>query len=488
MTKKSIILILVLFCCCACEDWLNLEPQDSIVKENFWKTKEQAYAALIGCYSTLLNSDLSYKMFIWGELRADFITPTSRATTEEQDIVNGNILETNSIVRWAAFYNTINNCNTLIKNAPLVRQNDPTFEESAMLQYMAEARAIRSLLYFYLVRSFKEVPFTLDAIDNDDQQLAIAKSSEEDILQGILNDLKEAEKHALHQLETNAKSKGRFTTYGINALQADVYLWRGDYDSCIAYADKVINSGKYDLVETNAWYNSLFNIGNSTEGIFEIQFATVRHPLYTIIRNGRKFTAPAYVLDEYYTVDYVNTENMDVRGLNSSVTGEGNIWKYLGATLSTSRSDEAPWPNWIVYRLADVLLMKAEALAQLDGSGQEALDLIEEIRTRANALEATEEAPAPDDKQGITAYILHERAREFAYEGKRWYDVLRIARRNDYAQFNLLTDVVVHGAPADKQQGILTKYKDHNSHYLPIHYMELQNNDKLEQNPFYATY
>src|SRR5690606_5076337 len=138
-----------------------------------------------------------------------------------------------------------------------------------------------------------------------------------------------------------------------------------------------------------------------------------------------------------------------------------------------TKSLEESFTHWIVYRYADVLLMKAEALNHLN-RGQEALDLIYLIRERGNAMEGTDLDPDTDDQSGITDFIVAERAREFAYEGKRWFDVLRNARRNNYQRIDLITNMIVSYAPADRQQAMLGKYRDVNSHYLPIYFTEIQ--------------
>jgi hypothetical protein len=129
--------------------------------------------------------------------------------------------------------------------------------------------------------------------------------------------------------------------------------------------------------------------------------------------------------------------------------------------------------------------MKAEALNQL-GQGKEALDLVKVVRDRANALPATDRNITDfTDKEGIAGYILEERAREFAYEGKRWFDLLRNAKRNNYAGMGLLLDVVAISAAPESQQSASTKLRDQNSHYLPIFFTELEANKNLVQNPFY---
>ena len=103
----------------------------------------------------------------------------------------------------------------------------------------------------------------------------------------------------------------------------------------------------------------------------------------------------------------------------------------------------------------------------------------------ANALPATALTPDPADVNAVSDYILAERAREFAFEGKRWFDLLRFAKRNNYARLDILLDLVTRSVPSDRQQSAIAKFKDFNSHYLPINSGELQDDPNLVQNPFY---
>jgi hypothetical protein len=128
--------------------------------------------------------------------------------------------------------------------------------------------------------------------------------------------------------------------------------------------------------------------------------------------------------------------------------------------------------------------MKAEALNELD-RGQEAIDIIEDIRFSRQAIDLTEQVVSPNDKIGIREYILAERSREFAFEGKRWFDILRNARKDNYAYKGIIIGIALKSAPANQQQIITAKLQDINSHYMPINENELFNNKALVQNPFY---
>jgi starch-binding outer membrane protein, SusD/RagB family len=489
-TFKSLLAIVMLLVITSCESWLALEPQDAITRQEYWKTKEQVEAAVFGCYASLLGStdnqrSIAESMFLWGEIRADMVVPNVLALSNEVEIVNGNILETNNVANWRTFYKTINFCNTIIKFAPDVLKTDPTFKESQLNAYLAEALVIRSLLYFYLVRTFKEVPLKIEPTVNDRDEYALPKSSEEVVINQILSDLQQAEGMAVLSYGSNAHNKGRVTRYTVNALQADVYLWAEDYANCIASCDKVINSGQFGLVDGTTWFNTMFVAGNSNESIFELQFDVQKtNPFFDMFTTNRRWLASPLVLEEFYTIDFTNPDNRDLRAAGASLQPDGRIWKYLGLDITRQRTASESYAHWIIYRYADILLLKAEALVQTE-RGAEALQIINEIRTRGNALPATERGVDPEDITGLTDYVLEERARELAFEGKRWFDILRNARRGNYGRLDIMISMAVKSAPPDRQQSIINKLLDSNSHYLPIYFSELQVNTNLEQNPFY---
>lgn len=488
-------LLLMVLAGTSCNKWLDLQPQDGITGAEFWKTKEQVHAAVMGTYASLTGSptggrSIAESFFLWGELRGDMIASTTGTSAEEVDVINVNILPTNSIASWRTVYQTINYCNTVIDFAPKVIERDPTFTQDALKKYISEVKTIRAWLYFYLVRTFGEVPLKLTATSSDDQLIQIPKSTKEEILNQIVADLTAAETDAVFSYGNVDSDKGRITRFAVNALQADVYLWMDRYSDCVAACDKVINSNRFGLISgTSAsfWFTTLYANGNSNESIFELQFDRQRlNPFFGMFMTARRrFVAHPTVLDEIYTIDYVDPNNKDIRGDGASVRiTDGTIWKYVGLNSTTARAQEESYANWIAYRYADILLMKAEALNEL-GNGQEALNLVYTIRTRARALAATDRAPTPTDKNAVTDFILEERAREFSYEGKRWFDLLRVAKRDNYQRLNLLTSMVATTVTPDRQQSAITKFQDKNSHYLPIMTYELMTNKKLVQNPFY---
>jgi hypothetical protein len=435
---------------------------------------------------TTPSNSLVLNLFLWGELRADMLTTTFATRAEEVDMMNVNILASNSITNWRPVYQIINYCNTVIDFAPAVLDNDKTFTQEALNAYVAEAKTIRALMYFYLARTFGDVPLKLKSTSTDEEIEQIPKNTQAEVLDQILKDLSEAEPNAPLTYGITASDKGRITRYAVNALQADVYLWLEKYTEAIAACDKIIKSSKFGLIEGTRFFSTVFVQGNSNESIFELQFDRQRlNEFYPLFANPRRFSANSYVMDYIYTQDFTDDTKRDLRGPEAAVRAtDAMIWKYSGINATQARAIEDYNAHWMVYRYADILLMKAEALALLN-RGAEALNIVRMIRTRGTALDQTDENPDPSDAESVADFILNERAREFAFEGKRWYDLLRHAKRNKYKRLDILLEMVARSAPPDRQQSAIAKYKDVNSHYLPIYQYELQTDKNLIQNPFY---
>lgn len=487
------LLITMVVSATSCNNYLDLRPTDGITREKFWQSKEQIQSAVVGCYNALQYSPSGKTpaelFFIWGELRADMIAPGVGISVDENNIINTSILPTNTIADWRNVYRVINFCNTVIDFAPGVKELDNTLTQEQLNGYLSEALTIRALMYFYLVRTFGDVPLKLKSTSSDSELVQLAKTAQKDVLNQIVADLKLAEGYAVTFYNNIVFDKGRVTRYTVNALQADVYLWMDNYTECITACDKIISSNRFGLVAGTyaSWYTTLYGTGNSAEGIFELQFdQQILNPYFTMFTTSRRrFTAGPGVLDQVYTIDPVDENNFDLRGINGSIRASDlSIYKYIGLGPELLRTTDVSYAHWIFYRYADVLLMKAEACANVQ-RGQETLDIISTVRTRARALASSASSPAADDVAGLTDYVLAERSREFAYEGKRWYDLLRNAKRNNYARLDILNKAAIVSAPSAVQQSALNKLKDHGSHYLPIFQYELQTDPNLIQNPFY---
>jgi hypothetical protein len=260
-------------------------------------------------------------------------------------------------------------------------------------------------------------------------------------------------------------------------LLADVYLWDQQYQKCIDYCDSVTNTTFFNLEPYDTWFN-LYNPGNSmVESIFEIQYDdnldNQENPAYESIffRGGQLNFGKilATILDKE-----------DLRNFGSAGTIKPD-WKYLGLTYDSPvrRSSAQRDGNFIYYRYADILLMKAEAATELNNFAL-GNEMVRQTMERAGLSHI--DISVKDD---LRKAILDERAREFVIEGKRWFDLLRAAKRNHFEKKQIIIDMILSGADIQQQAVLRTKVYDTMSYYLPIPERDLLYNPNLKQNPFY---
>jgi starch-binding outer membrane protein, SusD/RagB family len=482
---KYFILVFVLSAQFSCSGLLEKIPPGGLIRQEFWQTKADVDAVLMAAYSDFSTMDRS--LFLFGELRADMLQGGQNQPGAEKMIMENNIYPDNYLTNWSTFYKVINHCNEVIVNAPLVQEIDNTFTDYQMQGLMSEAYFLRSLVYFYLVRIYNQVPLVLEPSETDDIDFYVEKENEETVLIQIISDLEANRKYAPSgSFKTIKENKGRASKAAFDALLADIALWRFDYDNVIKYASQIEVTEKFELMPSGRWFE-LFYPGNSLEGIFELQFdgnLQQRNGTYGLTNRISNQYKPSQRAIEMLGFEHSSEL---VRGEDASIRKYGEddfiIWKYVGqaADGKTERSGEDQYScNWIVYRYADVLLMKAEALSQKEQFA-EAFSIISEIRERAGltAKSITNTATAYEDA------ILEERALEFSYEGKRWFDLLRMGRRNNYARKEKLIEIIVSNVPSTQKRILATKLTNPQGWYLPIYENEIERNKNIVQNPFY---
>ncbi len=482
---KYLVLAMLVLTQISCNDWLELIPPGGLIREEFWKTRADVDAVLMAAYSGF--SALDSRLFLFGELRGDMLIGGPNQSGNQQRIAENNIHPDNSETNWQNFYKVINYCNEVIVNAPKVQKIDNTFTDYQMQSLVSEAYFLRSLAYFYLVRIYKDVPLILDPTESDDAEFYVTKSTEATILTKIVADLEANRAFAPSEsFKTIRENKGRASKASFDALLADIALWEFKYEKVIKHVNDIIITKKFLLMPSGRWFE-LFYPGNSLEGIFEFQFdgmMSQNNSTYGLTNRPSNQYKPSQKALEMFSYKYASEL---VRGEDSSIRKYGEddfiIWKYVGQAPDgqSARSGAEQFScNWIVYRYADVLLMKAEALSQLERY-MEAYDIISDIRDRAGvgAINIANTATAYEDA------ILNERALELAYEGKRWFDLLRMGRRNNFARKQKLIEIIVSNVPSTQKRILATKLTNPLGWYLPIFEKEMDRNKNLLQNPYY---
>lgn len=500
--KYMALALVFVFTMNSCSDWLYLEPADGVIAEEYWTSESDLHAGLMGCYASMLGT-VAQRMFLWGEIRADMIQGYTSTPSDYNLIYQGDIKPENSLCTWSAFYTTINYCNTVLEKAPGILDIDASFSVDEMNQYRAEALTIRALMYFYLTRVFRDVPIVLEASLSDKQNYVVAKSSYQDVWNQIEADLLEAEKYICYSYNTTKQEdKGRITYYTVQSIMADFYLWSEQYAKSEACCDKIINSGKFWLVNGDMdWFYNLYEAENSSESIFELQYdVDIANPMYAMCVTNSNYRANPDVMEMMWPTDetLADPDSADIRSDRGSYRSSLNyrIWKFYGKSRTATRANSVLETdfNWIVYRYADILMMKAEAIAaQMTGNDEAAaaqvISIIQQIRNRANASEVDGTDLSSTSRDALLHALVTERAREFAFEGKRWFDILRFAKRDNYSKLDLLETMYSTCAPSDKLVSILSKLNNYDSHYLPLPQSDVENsNGVLVQNPYYAIY
>ena len=505
----------------SCGDFLEIKSTSEIVLEDFWNEKADVDNIVAGCYSRMQSDDVIRRMIVWGEARAENVTTGSNIDKDQnlENVLRENITTKNAYTTWDGFYAVINRCNTVIKYAPGVAERDPGYTQSELQATIAEVSGLRDLCYFYLIRTFRNVPFSFTAYTDDDQIMDLAPTSFENVLDSLINDLEKVKGQAIRRYPTTKPmyQTGRITQDAIYAMLCEMYLWKQDYQNCIKYADLVIQSKKdlqkeqrtisigisqsadearlngfplvTDAITSSTYgnaYKDVFVDGNSLETIFELVFdnqeagrSMPNNSAVSVLYGNANTTkgflgaSDAVVSDigksSQRTIYADRNKKLDARMYECLDPEASTITKYVYGTIRVNASSKDPVTtysskfsdgfnscNWIIYRLSDIMLLKAEALCQLmsEGSEKEIIDanapLLAQAFTLVNAVNKrslcqyplvdTLLASAYSTKDQMQTLVLQERQRELMFEGKRWYDLVRQCMRTN------TTDAVTQAA------------------------------------------
>ncbi len=503
-------MILACMALVSCVDTIIL-PDDKTVDEDFWQSKEDVALMVNSAYASMASEALLTRLVIWGDFRSDEMVRSSALTGAIPDALDEistvNMQTTNTFASWNSVYSVINYCNIVLERAEAVMQLDPNYTQSDYESDRCQMLALRSLCYFYLVRNFRDVPYVTTAFMNSSQDMQIPQSSPEYVIGQIILTLEEVASNA-NMLRSDGmptsewRRVGWFRLDAVNALLADVYLWRasvlhstGDYQKCIEYCDKVIASKRsqhvrgrnevqekeFPLADGNSYYSDIFVTQNAEESIFEIQSTGnlgLCKYLYkynnnnstegflrasnifgngTLFPNGDLSTNNSSSTDlRFYSACYTSSD--DYYHIKKMVSQQ-NVTTKAGSARSNDRTYTAFDQNYIVYRLSDVMLMRAEAMVQLvrdlpEGASdtekaanttllQGAFHLVQVVNTRSLYTDNLTDSMKWNTYRSYTKdqmerLVLEERLRELCFEGKRWYDLLRYNYRHvegvNYAQ------------------------------------------------------
>lgn len=541
----------------SCSGFLEVDSPNEITDDKFWNEKSDVDNMVMGCYDGLHSEPVIRRMMVWGEFRSDNVSTGLNIDKDPslENIFKENLNASNAYTSWVSFYNVINSCNLVLLKAPKVAKKDLSYTESELRATEAEMSAIRDLCYFYLIRTFRDVPYSTQAFVSDDQLMALPATKFNVVLDSLISDLEHVKGSAVKRYPVTKKNyqTGRITLNAIHSMLCEMYLWKQDYQNCIKYADLVIDAKKkeneelqnsasgtnkkdnlngFPLVVNSVMdnyygnaYRQVFGVGNSQESIFELTFGKgddnmlqngAENALYGNAVSSVGYAAPStFVSDDVRSKQFRLFKNKyDARGyqsidLSSSRPG---IAKYIfnDITINATGSDlEASYSglypenkckgNWIIYRLSDIMLMKAEALTQLmkDGSDadalaynesklKEAFALVNAVNKRSVCQTTLKDTLVANDyktKSTMNELVYQERQREFLFEGKRWFDLVRRSRRDGNTEF-LSTQVLQKYT--DNISVIQSKLSKMDAIYWPYNIEDIKVGN-LHQNPAFGS-
>jgi len=618
----------------SCDDWLTVYPQDRIVEEQFWEDKNDLEGVRMAAYKQMAST--VDKLAVWGDLRSDsyILNPTEDGDQGSRDLYN-EIMKampdsSMTVFDWSPVYTTINFCNKVLSHGEEILEKDKQFTTAEWIQMHAEMVALRALNYFYLIRSFKDVPYVTKVINNDTQIGIFGQTNQLVVLDSIIMDCESVKGQARNRFTNGIETKGLITNSAIYAMLADMYLWRAalhqgrsskglnatdsvkvdtgyivhtvkdDYQKAIEYADlslsvlaeqntesaesanrDLLKTINYGLTNCNMIKNDFEGVTTGTipelyahdytftdistykrernyEGIFELNAETNQWE-NTILgslwgnNSGTHLSVSPEAIGKAYNGDIGSDAcKFDSRlwlcaqnriqtgngGANTALAGYYNL-KYTvceilltdGSSKELSiriRESESKYYNWKIYRMTDVMLIKAEALASIGGTAnnKECQQIVNAIHRRSYCnYNLASDVPAEDvvnassnignaatitgvsglANEGYVRMVLNERQVELLGEGKRWFDLVRWAERYAYRSSDspderestdenpitngqrgveLMAETFMKNTYSSLWTTLKNRIKNRYGLYCPVYYMEVKAGEgKILQNP-----
>ena len=479
--KKILIItiVLTLVTVLSCQKQLELQPY-KIYYDNYYQTKEDAVGAINAVYSILTQVN-EYNSYLW--LIQDVASDdcNARETLNDPNIhqINNYSLEsTNTYLTgiWQGSYLGISRANIVLEKVPAIKM-----DSAIKSQIIGEARFLRGLFYFNLVRLFGDIPLIVKPLSADltDEEVYVFRTHSVNVYEQIIDDFTEASQ-LCPKVFYSASDKGRATQGAALGMLSKTYLTTGQWDMTAKKAKELMELGIYGLWDDYAQNFKDAN-RNGKESIFAVQFFTgVPSQNNQIVIHGLPSipgTFPAGVETMLPTENLLNS--FDEGDYRSEVSFfdhywydsfDPHIWKHWDQDTYEPNETAQCGSNFTVMRYAEVLLIYAEALNETSGPTAEAYSAINQVRERARNGN-TEVLPNLNglSKDEFRDAVLSERRHEFVNEGIRWYDLVRTENLVEFVKL----------AKGDK-----TNPQEFN-YVFPIPQRELDNNHNLTQNEGY---
>lgn len=436
--KHILIILAALLFFTSCSKNLEEKPQ-SIAAETFYNTQAEIESGLNTIYQPVRGLECMGAFYpIQLEIYAEYMY--GRGSHAPLNTYEG--LNSTNITRianmWTSFYRAIRNANVAIQRIPLATQ----VNEDSKKRYLAEAKFMRALWYFQLVRNWAGVPLRTE---NNMDSINVKRSSVQEVYDLIVSDLVTAK----DDLPETPRLTGTPSKWSAKTVLTEVYLNLGKYTEARDEALSVIQSNKYALVNVAVPddFEKIFgaDANNTTEEIFYIKFSNkVAGQGFEYVTYEHYPNSGYYPLGGFYTLYSDSVNNLFVKNWDANDLRRTFNWyprafglapttligkKYNDRTATVGAGNDLP-----MYRYADLLLFYAEADARVNnGPTTDAVEKLNMVHRRAYGKSPTVADPITDIK--ITDYpttndfimrVVKERAYENIQEGKHWLDMKRL--------------------------------------------------------------
>lgn len=429
--------VLLLLMATACSDLLDVNPQSSITEQVYFQSEGDfdPYVTGIYTYMRTLSNNITY-----GTERSEELIPAinARFTTAWNHVLS----PTTGALDYALWYQAIGHCNLLLDKI----ENFPFSNADEKSRIKAEALSLRAYFLFHLARIIGDAPLMLQSVTSENVPL-LPRSPASDVLKQVFADLDQA--IGLFPGQTFAEGKYRFSYSAAQALKAEAKLWSAkvlgggdaDLNDAIAAGMEVEKAGL--VLEPD--FADITTVRGNSEIILAAYFnRDERGGTSNYVKNALPFldgVRGATNLDDIpycltssngqgaYQISQPSRALLDVNPNDKRIAStyvveqRGGVdkiaWikKYPGNIYP---DDRVPDNDLIIFRLADIYLMEAEAYAALNNTAK-AIEYLDKVRERAG----TGSYAGATDKEALELEILNERGREFFFENKRWYDLVR---------------------------------------------------------------
>jgi hypothetical protein len=445
----------------SCSKTLEIEPLTSVSSASFFKTENDVAAFNTGLYIRLRN-ETSFNSFALGELRGETVAQ-GLAGTGGYDRYYNNTLDANILtpqITWLSYYTIVNSANLMLKYIPTITFSSPAVRDN----YMAQAYTMRAYVYFLMTRTWGDLPLRTEALESYNfEEVQIPRTPQAQIFALIKSDLNEALR--LFPTNTIVARKNLWSKPAANALKADVYLWTakrlggGNADLQTALdACNAVQTADVGLVPTFAgvFDYGTFTARGSNKGNREVLMA-VNYVATESVDNyfsngylpttfsfaatvdpaaraavgtlgGNNIWSPSALVRNQFTTDDTrrNATFMEINNINATTGAKTLVAAVINKGDGVVDNNTRYFADDIIlYRYADVLLLKAEAKNAL---GQDPATEINVVRQRAYGTAFSAHTFVNGSQVDNDAAILKERLLELAYEGKRWFDLVRFGK------------------------------------------------------------